>query len=241
MLPVLKNDSNSSGICLSLNNVSCERGARQLFQGLSLVLNSGESIRLTGSNGSGKTTLLRVIAGLSQRFEGDISWRGESAHGFNSSLHQELLYFGHAPGVNGSLTPLENLDWWQRLHLNNPLTELDLVKALDQVQLKAYIDTPSHYMSAGQQRRVALARLFISPHRFWILDEPFTAIDHFGVVNLERCMELHLQRGGMLILTTHQSISNVQLNARMRTLDLSNFHQEANVKQDSQMVTGENI
>lgn len=212
-----------SAALLRLDAVGCERSGRLLFQNLSFELASGEGLRLTGSNGSGKTTLLRVIAGLSQRFEGSIAWAGKTAHGYDSTLRQSLLYFGHAPGVKGTLTPLENLAWWQRLHLTTPVSEDRLEKALSCVGLKAYLDTPAANLSAGQQRRVALARLFISTHRLWILDEPFTAIDQSGVVYLEALIAQHMQRGGIVILTTHQTLTDKYLAENFRTVDIDSL------------------
>ena len=103
---------------LKLQKICCERGGRLLIRDLSFELEAGTGIRLLGANGSGKTTLLRVIAGLSQRYSGDIEWLGGRAHVLGSSLYEHLLYFSHAPGVKDSLTPLENLQWWQRLHLS---------------------------------------------------------------------------------------------------------------------------
>jgi len=216
--------SNPNGApLLTLERVACERGGRLLFQNLSLELGVGEGLRLTGSNGSGKTTLLRVIAGLSQRYEGSISWAGQMAHTYTSTLRQDMLYFGHAPGVKGTLTPLENLAWWQRLHLAEALSEKHLVKALGYVGLKAYFETPASNLSAGQQRRVALARLFISANRLWILDEPFTAIDQSGIAHLEGLIARHMQRGGMVILTTHQALTDNYLIENIRSIDIDSL------------------
>lgn len=204
---------------LEVKSVSCERGDRLLFDGLSFQLGAGEGLRIIGANGSGKTTLLRVIAGLSERFGGDIHWRGQNRRNVLYQLRTDILYFGHAPGINVVLTPLENLEWWQQLKLPGAESREHLVNVLDYMGLAGYSHTPCAHLSAGQKRRVALARLLISRHRLWILDEPFTAIDRQGVRNIEGLVEQHLQRGGIVILTTHQAMSC----SGFSTIDIDSF------------------
>lgn len=199
----------SSDAILQLESISCERGERLLVEDLSLALRPKQGIRIEGPNGSGKTTLLRVIAGLSQQYTGRMSWNGLDLREDRSVMASDTLYIGHLAGVKALLTPFENLSWWSALHLL-PSDAIDhkqqLLAALAKVGLHGFADTPCYRLSAGQQRRVALARLYLSQHCLWILDEPFTAIDVDGVRSLEQCIAAHLSDGGMALVTTHQSM-----------------------------------
>lgn len=194
---------------LTLDSICCERGDRLLIQDLSLHIADGQGVRIEGPNGSGKTTLLRVIAGLSQQYDGQVRWNGEDIRQNASSLATECLYIGHLAGVKALLTPLENLSWWLSLHIPSakPISQEVQLQALQSVGLDRFADTPCHQLSAGQQRRIALARLYLSEHRLWVLDEPFTAIDAAGVVLLEQRIAEHLEQGGMAIVTTHQAMN----------------------------------
>lgn len=199
----------SSDAILRLESLSCERGERLLVQGLSLNLGAKQGIRIEGPNGSGKTTLLRVIAGLSQQYTGRMTWKGLDLRDNRDAMASDTLYIGHLAGVKALLTPFENLTWWSALHL--PFSDTvdqkqHLLAALAKVGLNGFADTPCYRLSAGQQRRVALARLYLSEHRLWILDEPFTAIDVDGVKALEQCIAAHISGGGMALVTTHQSM-----------------------------------
>lgn len=200
-------DTPSAAAILQLDNFSCERGERLLLASFSLALAAGEGIRIEGPNGSGKTTLLRIIAGLSDRYQGLLSWRGTDVRQRGgASMAAETLYIGHSPGVKSLLTPKENLAWWAAIHVHQPPSAEQLQQALAKVGLARFCDTPCQQLSAGQQRRVALARLYLSQHTLWILDEPFTAIDKQGVTELEQQIARHLKRGGMAIITTHQAM-----------------------------------
>jgi len=193
---------------LMLDAVSCERGERLLVEHLSFVVTAGQGIRIEGPNGSGKTTLLRVLAGLSQQYSGTVSWCGKDIRHSRSSLAEDTLYIGHLAGVKALLSPLENLSWWASLHISSDAaaSKAKLLAALSQVGLERFAYTPCHQLSAGQQRRIALARLYLSQHRLWILDEPFTAIDADGVALLEQRIAEHLKKGNMAIVTTHQAM-----------------------------------
>ena len=194
---------------LVLDSISCERGERLLVNALSLTLSAGQGVRIEGPNGSGKTTLLRILAGLSQQYSGRVSWCGEDIRFSRTALATDTLYIGHLAGVKALLSPLENLSWWLSLHISavEPITEDKMLNALNRVGLKRFANTPCHQLSAGQQRRIALARLYLSEHRLWILDEPFTAIDASGVTELEQCIAEHLAQGKMAIVTTHQAMN----------------------------------
>ncbi len=197
-------------LALRLHNIACEIDERVLFNGLSATFAPGDLIQILGPNGAGKTTLLKIITGLSQRYRGELSWGRFPIPSYE--FYACLLYLGHATGVKTSLTPLENLAWYFGLNGSkgesaSAPTREDLREALRQVGLAGYEDVPSYQMSAGQQRRVALARLYVSQAPLWVLDEPFTAIDRQGVASLEQHLDGHRRNGGIVILTSHQSLS----------------------------------
>lgn len=195
---------------MSLNNalieaieLTCIRDQRILFDKLHVKLDTGEILQIDGINGAGKTSLLRILCGLLPPQEGNIYWRGEEIERCRPVYYRDLLYIGHSPGIKEELTAQENLSFYQSL--GRQQGEID--EALDQVGLYGFEDVPVRHMSAGQKRRVALARLWLSAVALWILDEPLTAIDRQGVVNLENRMQQHIDEGGSVILTSHQSLT----------------------------------
>ena len=178
-------------------------------------------MQIEGPNGVGKTSLLRLLTGLSQPFAGEVCWNGENIRHCRDEYHANLLYLGHQPGVKAALTPFENLKFYQQLH-HPQQTETDLWLILARVGLAGFEENPTGQLSAGQQRRVALARLWLSQKAaLWILDEPFTAIDKQGVKVLEQLFLAHAERGGMVILTTHQDLTLMQ--GRLKTISLTPF------------------
>jgi heme exporter protein A len=200
---------------LKVENLFCERDERILFEGLCFSLEQGEVIQIEGQNGSGKTTLLRILSGLSSNFEGEIFWQGEAIDNVRDEFLSELLYFGHHPGVKAILSPEENLRWYAAMH---PGIEQNKISyALEKVGLAGFEDVPCHTLSAGQNRRVSLARLYLSKARLWILDEPFTAIDKKGVAEKEQLILEHAAQGGTVILTTHHELG---VGDRIRHLNL---------------------
>ncbi|EBX9004062.1 cytochrome c biogenesis heme-transporting ATPase CcmA, partial [Salmonella enterica subsp. enterica serovar Hvittingfoss] len=154
----------------------------------------------TGGNGAGKTTLLRLLTGLARPDGGEVYWQGEPLRRVRDSFHRSLLWIGHQPGIKTRLTARENL------HFFHPGDGARLPEALAQAGLAGFEDVPVAQLSAGQQRRVALARLWLTRAALWVLDEPFTAIDVNGVARLTRRMAAHTAQGGMVILTTHQPL-----------------------------------
>jgi heme exporter protein A len=197
---------NHSQALLSVADLSLERGGRQLFSELSFEVTAGQLIQLGGANGAGKTSLLRILCGLSRYgYEGQIQRRAGQ------------FFLGHQAGVKGLLSPRENIAWHvdgQGSHSDDQISE-----ALSQVGLFGYEDLPSNNLSAGQQRRVNLARLYLTGCPLWLLDEPFTAIDRDGVAGLEALMVGHVERGGAVILTSHQTLS---VSYPVQFLDLQN-------------------
>lgn len=193
---------------LEAKSLSCVRDDRLLFDELSFLVSPGDIVQVEGPNGAGKTSLLRVIAGLAQPDSGEVLWHGENTRSNREQYHQDLLFLGHQPGIKSMLTPFENLQFYQAVR--QPRNAKAIWQALEQVGLVGYEDLPVAQLSAGQQRRVALARLWLSNHPLWILDEPLTAIDKQGVVELSALFEHHAQQGGMVLLTTHQDLMSTQ-------------------------------
>lgn len=189
---------------LQVEDLFCERDERILFEDLNFSIAQGEVVQVEGQNGSGKTTLLRILSGLSNHYEGEIFWQGEPMSEVRDQFQRELLYFGHLPGVKAVLTPEENLKWYAAMHPG--IDVKDIPMALEKVGLFGFEDSPCHTLSAGQHRRVSLARLYLSRARLWILDEPFTAIDKQGVAEKEQLILDHANRGGCVIFTTHHEL-----------------------------------
>jgi len=189
------------------------RGDEPLFDDISLTLFPGQLLQIEGSNGSGKTTLLRVLCALALADAGEVFWRGKKLAGQRASFFSEVLYLGHKSGIKAELTALENLAFYQQLSVSPSADQhqvaahnITLTQALEAVNLADKAHLPCAVLSAGQQRRVALARLLLSPARVWILDEPLTALDVAGRTTVENVMMEHVKSGGSLIYTTHQAL-----------------------------------
>jgi len=208
--------SSASAPLLHARQLYCERDERVLFSGLDISLHDGELMQVLGSNGSGKTTLLRILCGLNDSYEGDIFWCGQHISEQRELFLTSMLYMGHRVGVSRILTPRENLHWSASLH--HPVGNSVIEAALTRLGLRAYEDIPCRNLSAGQQQRVSLARLLISPARLWILDEPFTTLDVYGVRDLELLLAEHIARGGAALVTTHHKL-NVPCTVRRLNLD----------------------
>ena len=190
---------------LEVSNLTAIRDERVLFENLQFEIKPGELVQIEGRNGTGKTTLLRIVTGLGDREEGVIKWKGEEVEKSRDVFHQDLLFLGHQTGVKRELTALENLRFYQSIQ-NNRSSDEEIFTALTQVGLAGREDVPVAQLSAGQQRRVALARLWLSKQILWILDEPLTAIDKQGVKVLESLFVSHTDNGGIVVLTTHQDM-----------------------------------
>ncbi|MDP0019048.1 cytochrome c biogenesis heme-transporting ATPase CcmA [Glaesserella parasuis] len=189
---------------LSLINIACERGETRLFEGCSLTISSGQWWQIEGHNGIGKTSLLRILAGLAVAVEGEVQWNGVKIQQQRDQYYTNLFYLGHHAGVKPELTAWENLRFFQKIQ-GLPLDDEALWNALGKVSLIGREDLPCSHLSAGQQRRVALAKLWLTKATLWILDEPFTAIDKKGVAELISHIEQHCEQGGMVIFTSHQT------------------------------------
>lgn len=206
----------SSSKLIEARELFCERDERILFSGLNFHVQPGELVQIKGSNGSGKTSLLRILCGLNADFSGEILWKGEPLTEVRDDFLESMMYIGHRAGVNRILTPRENLRWSASLH--SPADDKRIVEALGRLGLRAYEDIPCRNLSAGQTQRVALSRLLISAASLWILDEPFTTLDVYGVRNLEDLISDHVESGGAVMLTTHHTL-NVSCKLRAINLD----------------------
>jgi len=203
-LPVNQTSSLVSPL-ISATNLTCIREERLLFDQLNIEINTGDIVQVEGPNGSGKTSLLRILAGLSQPFEGEVFFNNQLISQSREEFHQSLLYLGHLPGVKGEMSAVENLTFNLALHGTSD-SSTDIEQILAEVNLTGFEDSLASHLSAGQHRRISLARLYKSTANIWILDEPFTAIDKQGVHALEQLFKAHIKQGGCVILTTHQDL-----------------------------------
>ena len=186
---------------LTIEKLSASRGGFALFEGVSFSLKPGQALRITGPNGSGKTTLLRCLAGLVTADSGNISKIDEY------SLH----YLGHLNAMKPQLTVAENLNFWAKMHGGDNFTS-----AIKTLNLARLIDLPFNVLSSGQKRRVALARLLLSPRAIWLLDEATVGLDTVSIVLFETVLETHLAQGGIIIAATHTPMGK----ADWQTLEL---------------------
>ena len=199
-----------SDTLLAVSDVTIQRGIRQLLQGVNLVVRSGEIWQLRGSNGVGKTSLLRAMAGLAR------------VEVFGSITRcDDVLYSGHAAALKSALSARDNLISHPSGSGSPAPSEVDA--ALARVQLEGYEYVNTGQLSAGQKRRVALARLFLPSGRLWLLDEPFTALDSHGVKVLETRFIEHVEQGGAVVFTSHQAAN---LGGRLQVVDLEQFNGE---------------
>ena len=190
---------------LRAHSLTCVRGERTLFTGLSFEVISGEWLHIRGENGIGKTSLLRILAGLSKPAAGSIDWNNCSIEADPSEYHRNLLFLGHRDSLKEDLTALENLEIATALDGVQISTD-DALLALHRFGLRGREDLPVNCLSAGQKRRVLLARLLLRKAKLWILDEPFNALDVHAVEMLSELISEHIEAGGMAIMTSHQEI-----------------------------------
>jgi heme exporter protein A len=188
---------------LNVSGLACSRGERRLFSDVGFSLAAGEWLHVQGENGSGKTSLMRLLVGLSPADAGEIRWRGEPTP--STEFHRDLIYLGHHAAVKEDLTPLENLQLAAALD-GIALDQRAALAALIRLGLRGREDLPVRVLSAGQKRRVLLARLLTRPAILWVLDEAFNALDVAAVKLLGELIAEHLSAGGMAVLTSHQPL-----------------------------------
>ena len=191
-------------VVIETQQLASVRAGRTLFSSLSLQLRAGEILHVEGPNGAGKSTLLRIIAGLLSPQEGKVLLFGQRQQQDPELWQRNTLFIGHKPAVKAELTALENLHYQSQL---DGADHYDPWQLLEQVGLLGLEDLPAQQLSAGQQRRIALARLWYSKAKLWILDEPFTALDVRGIELLHQRFQQHVEAGGALLLTSHQPLT----------------------------------
>lgn len=187
-------------MALRLDRVACRRGGRIVFSDLSLTMAAGEAWLLVGPNGAGKSSLLRMLAGLIDPAQGVISWRDEPIARDRMAYQADVLYGGHLDGVKAPLTPREHLNFWAAL-MGAPARGWD--DLLTRWGLSARADDPARFLSAGQKRRLALARFELDPRPLWLMDEPDAALDRAAQDALRAMIARHCAQGGMALVASH--------------------------------------
>lgn len=195
---------------LSVNNLHCIRGERELFRSLNTQVVAGQCLHIVGANGSGKTSLLRIISGLNTPDDGHVLWNDAPIRN-NSDYLNDSAFIGHKDALKNELSAIENLRFYQHLNTHadssgNRNKEQQLDDCLMQLQILECADLLAQQLSFGQRRRLAFAKLLLRHYKIWILDEPFTGIDVQGRAVIESLCIKHLKNGGAIILTHHQSL-----------------------------------
>lgn len=195
----MTSSSSFTPLRLEAHHLALRRGYRLLVEALTFSLGGGELLQLSGANGVGKSTLLRALAGFLKPEAGEIRWLGGAEDGGQAHIH----YLGHKDGLRGALTPVENLRFAAGLLGGNVA---DIPAVLAEMGAARLADLPVDVLSAGQKRRVALARLLLVPRPVWLLDEPLNALDAAGQSLLLSLLARHIAQGGMVIAATHHPL-----------------------------------
>jgi heme exporter protein A len=182
--------------------LACVRGERAIFAGLSFTLEAGGALVLTGDNGSGKSSLLRMMAGLLAPASGRLAWDGNEIASDPAAHRTRLHYLGHTDAVKPALTVAENVAFWGRFR-GDGSSAAAVAAALDAFGIACLADLPAGFLSAGQRRRTALARLVVSAAPLWLLDEPKTALDAAAAAALDAAIAGHRREGGMVVVAQH--------------------------------------
>ena len=196
-------ETDSRNLALIAQSLTCERGGRRLFASLDFALAPGDALVLRGPNASGKSSLLRVLAGLLEPTEGQVLWRGKDTREEPAGWRRSLAFLGHGTALKPQLTVGENLGFWSRFEQASRTP----AQALEAVGLGRLTDLPASMLSAGQQRRLALARLAARPGGCWLMDEPTVTLDAASVTQLCAMIADHRTQGGIAILATHEKLA----------------------------------
>jgi heme exporter protein A len=199
---------------LAARNLSFARNESRVFGPLDFSVEAGEALLVQGDNGAGKTTLLRVLAGLLRADDGHIDIRGKRAQPLARAT--TVAYLGHLPALKADLSALENLEFLCGLHGRRPTQTLEGAMAV--VGLSGFEDSPARQLSAGQKKRLSLARLWLSPAPLWLLDEPYANLDLAGIELVNRMVQAHLHEGGAALVTTHGAYAAPPVRTRLLEL-----------------------
>lgn len=209
---------------LEARGIQIWRGEHLIVDEVDLRVPAGSIVQIQGSNGSGKTTLLRALVGLAEIDAGEIFWQGQAVTRVRDELYSALLYLGHKPGITAGLTPCENLialcPELSVSQITDSVAREQILQVLTELGIGDRIDLPSVALSAGQQRRVSLARLKLQRATLWVLDEPLTSLDAEGQKWVKQQINAHVLNGGAVVFTTHQPIEFE--NHSLVTLSLAN-------------------
>src|SRR6266404_1467275 len=206
---------NTAADGLSVEKVHVWRGDRHVLKGVSLNLGPRQLLHISGPNGTGKTTLLRVVCGLLRPEQGLVSWLGTSIATVRAEYQATLAYASHEPALKADLTALENLRF--AVGLKRRVSPGELRASLERTGVAACADLPARVLSAGQRRRVAMARVLAMSATLWLLDEPFTNLDSAGTDLMSSLLQSHVERGGAALVVAHHDLT---IDVDMRRLDL---------------------
>ncbi|MBV8271774.1 MAG: cytochrome c biogenesis heme-transporting ATPase CcmA [Cupriavidus sp.] len=181
------------------------RGYRTIFRGIDLSLRRGELLQVIGPNGAGKSSLLRVLSSLMPPAVGNLYWQGRPVRAGDPDYLARLAYLGHTNGIYPDLSAIENLQFAARMAGQRPTADAAR-RALSELGLDGVADAPVRTLSQGQRRRVALARLALTPCELWLLDEPVTSLDEASSAGFDALLARHLHHGGMAVIATHQRL-----------------------------------
>ncbi|QKM61085.1 cytochrome c biogenesis heme-transporting ATPase CcmA [Polynucleobacter arcticus] len=215
MTAINSSSPQSTAPVLEAREITCVRGERELFSRLNMQVSPGECLHIRGENGVGKTSLLRLLTGLASPESGDILWGGRSIKNDAQDYHRKLLFLGHRDALKEDLTALENLRMFAAID-GIAISDVDAISSLWRFGLKGREDLPVNCLSAGQKKRVLMARMLTRRAQVWILDEPFNALDTQAVGELQGLIAEHLENDGLVVLTSHQPLAMPQL----KVLDL---------------------
>lgn len=201
---------------LKVDKVHVWRGDRHVLQGVSIEVHPRELLHVSGPNGTGKTTLLRVMSGLLRPEQGSVTWRGQSIVQHRIEYQAALAYAAHEPALKGDLTALENLHFSVGLKRRSTLAELHA--ALERAGVAACAELPARVLSAGQRRRVSLARVLAMHASVWLLDEPYANLDAAGSELVSELLQAHVEQGGLALVVAHRDLA---LRCQVRRLELN--------------------